>query len=103
MASNTAPTSTPTPAPKPLSAAAAKKSPTTTRAAQKRTFHFFIRVTDEQGDTIPGAKLTVERIMTDARKVVEFLDTPEYATSGLTRIKYEVVATARGNGEGDEE
>jgi hypothetical protein len=66
------------------------------RAAQKRTFHFFVRVTDEDGNTIPNAKLKVERIMTDARKVVEFLDTPEYATSGLIRIKHEVVANPRG-------
>jgi hypothetical protein len=27
------------------------------RAAQKRTFHFFVRVTDEQGNVILGAKL----------------------------------------------
>jgi hypothetical protein len=78
----------------------ALKKAAVTRAAQKRTFHFFIRVTDEDGNTIPNAKLKVERIMTDARKVVEFLDTPEYATSGLTRIKHEVVANPRG-GESD--
>ncbi len=66
------------------------------RAAQKRTFHFFVRVTDEDGHPIPGAKLQVDRIMSDARKVVEFLDTPEYAQSGLTRIKHEVVANKRG-------
>jgi hypothetical protein len=77
----------------------AVKKAAVTRAAQKRTFHFFIRVTDEHGNIIPGAKLEVERIMTDARKVVEFLDTPEYATSGLIRIKHEVVANARGSDE----
>ena len=66
------------------------------RAPQKRTFHFFVRVTDEAGNVIPGAKLQVDRIMSDARKVVEFLDTPEYATSGLTRIKHEVIANKRG-------
>ena len=66
------------------------------RAPQKRTFHFFVRVTDEAGNVIPGAKLQVDRIMSDARKVVEFLDTPEYAGSGLTRIKHEVVANKRG-------
>jgi hypothetical protein len=74
---------------------AAKKA-VAQRAQQKRTFHFFVRVTDEQGNIIPGAKLQVDRIMSDARKVVEFLDTPEYATSGLTRIKHEVVANKRG-------
>lgn len=66
------------------------------RSQQKRTFHFFVRVTDEAGNTIPGAKLQVDRIMSDARKVVEFLDTPEYAQSGLTRIKHEVIADKRG-------
>jgi hypothetical protein len=75
---------------------ASKKATGIARAAQKRTFHFFVRVTDEDGNTIPNAKLKVERIMTDARKVVEFLDTPEYATSGLIRIKHEVIATPRG-------
>lgn len=70
------------------------------RAPQKRTFHFFVRVTDESGNVIPGAKLQVDRIMSDARKVVEFLDTPEYANSGLTRIKHEVIANKRG-GEDD--
>jgi len=74
----------------------AVKKAAATRAQQKRTFHFFVRVTDENGNLIPGAKLQVDRIMSDARKVVEFLDTPEYATSGLTRIKHEVVANKRG-------
>jgi hypothetical protein len=78
----------------------AVKKAVANRAAQKRTFHFFVRVTDEAGNVIPGAKLQVDRIMSDARKVVEFLDTPEYANSGLTRIKHEVVANRRG-GEDD--
>lgn len=67
------------------------------RAPQKRTFHFFVRVIDEQGNVIPGARLQVDRIMSDARKVVEFLDTPEYASSGLTRVKHEVIANKRGD------
>lgn len=79
---------------RPTSSNAAKKQKD--RAPQKRTFHFFVQVTDESGNTIPGAKLKVDRIMSDARKVVEFLDTPEYATSGLTRIKHEVIANKRG-------
>jgi hypothetical protein len=77
-----------------IGSSSAKK--TINRSPQKRTFHFFVRVTDEQGNVIPGAKLQVDRIMSDARKVVEFLDTPEYANSGLTRIKHEVVANKRG-------
>jgi cell division septum initiation protein DivIVA len=70
------------------------------RAPQKRTFHFFLRVTDAEGNVIQGAKLQVDRIMTDARKVVEFLDTPEYANSGLTRVKHEIIATSRGETDG---
>jgi len=77
---------------------AAKKQPN--RAQQKRTFHFFIRVTDANGNTMPGAQLHVERIISDARKVIEFMDTPDYADKGLTRIKHEVVANKRG-GEDD--
>jgi hypothetical protein len=74
----------------------AKAKTAANRAPQKRTFHFFVQVTDEAGNVIPGAKLKVDRIMSDARKVVEFLDTPEYANSGLTRIKHEVIANKRG-------
>ena len=66
------------------------------RQAQKRTFHFFVKVLDANGAVIPGAQLHVEKIMSDARKVVEFLDTPDYANLGLTRIKYEMtIRTAR--------
>jgi len=72
------------------------KAKAANRAPQKRTFHFFVRVTDEAGNVLPGAKLQVDRIMSDARKVVEFLDTPQYADSGLTRIKHEVIANKRG-------
>lgn len=70
------------------------------RAQQKRTFHFFLKITDEAGNVIPGAKLHVERIISDARKVIEFMDTPEYADKGLTRVKHEVIANKRG-GEDD--
>jgi hypothetical protein len=70
------------------------------RAPQKRTFHFFMRVVDEQGNVIPGAKLQVERIISDARKVIEFMDTPDFANLGLTRVKHEVIANKRG-GEDD--
>jgi len=70
------------------------------RAPQKRTFHFFIRVVDENGTPVQGAKLKVERIITDARKVIEFMDTPEYADLGLTRVKHEIIATKRGEQDG---
>jgi hypothetical protein len=66
------------------------------RAAQKRTFHFFVRVTDEAGNVIPNAKLQVDRVITDARKVIEFMDTSDYAAKGLTRVKHEIIANKRG-------
>jgi len=70
------------------------------RAPQKRTFHFFIKVVDESGNPIQGAKLKVERIITDARKVIEFMDTPDYADMGLTRVKHEIISTKRGEQDG---
>jgi hypothetical protein len=78
------------------SASSASSKKQQNRAPQKRTFHFFVRVTDANDNPIQGAKLQVEKIMTDARKVVEFLDTPEYANSGLTRVKHEIIANTRG-------
>jgi len=69
------------------------------RAPQKRTFHFFVQVTDEAGNVIPGAKLKVERIISDARKVIEFMDTPDYPNLGLTRVKHEIISTKRGGEE----
>ena len=70
------------------------------RAPQKRTFHFFLKVVDENGTPIQGAKLKVDRIITDARKVIEFMDTPDYADLGLTRVKHEVISTKRGEQDG---
>lgn len=79
-----------------ISAASSSAKKQANRAPQKRTFHFFVSVTDAAGNQIPGAKLKVDRIISDARKVIEFMDTPEYASLGLTRIKHEVVSNKRG-------
>jgi hypothetical protein len=70
------------------------------RAPQKRTFHFFLKVVDEAGNPIQGAKLKVDRIISDARKVIEFMDTPDYPSLGLTRVKHEVISTRRGEQDG---
>lgn len=70
------------------------------RGPLKRTFHFFVQVTDEQGNVIPGAKLKVDRIISDARKVIEFMDQPGFVDLGLTRIKHEVVSTKKGETDG---
>ena len=84
-------------APRPATAGGKKQQ---NRAPQKRTFHFFLKVTDANGADIPGAKLKVERIITDARKVIEFMDTPNYSELGLTRVKHEVISTRRGDTDG---
>lgn len=84
-------------APRPVNTGPKKQQ---NRAPQKRTFHFFLKVTDANGSDIPDAKLKVERIITDARKVIEFMDTPDYADLGLTRVKHEVISTKRGEQDG---
>lgn len=71
------------------------------RGPQKRTFHFFMKVVDANGTPIPGAQLRVERIISDARKVIEFMDTPEFNSLGLTRVKHEVHSTPRGDVDGE--
>jgi hypothetical protein len=70
------------------------------RAPQKRTFHFFIKVVDASGNPVQGARLHVERIITDARKVIEYMDTPDYPNLGLTRVKHEIISTKRGEADG---
>ena len=74
---------------------------TTSRGPLKRTFHFFVKITDSAGNVIPDAKLNVERIISDARKVIEFMDQPGYTDLGLTRIKHEVVSTKKGETDGE--
>lgn len=70
------------------------------RGPLKRTFHFFVKITDSAGNVIPDAKLSVDRIISDARKVIEFMDQPGFADLGLTRIKHEVVSTKKGETDG---
>jgi hypothetical protein len=77
-----------------------KKAKQVNRAPQKRTFHFFLKMTDAAGNPVVGGKLKVERIITDARKVIEFMDTPDYADMGLTRVKHEIISTKRGESDG---
>ena len=83
------------------STSTASKKKNAQRAPQKRTFHFFVKIVDASGNVIPGAQLHVDRIMSDARKVVEFLDTPDYADLGLTRIKYEMTSNPRDDNDND--
>lgn len=68
-----------------------KKAP----RAVKRVSHVFYKATTNDGSPVPS-NVTVEvvTILTDARKVVEFMDSDESA--GLKRFKYETVSTPRG-------
>jgi hypothetical protein len=67
-----------------------KKAP----RAIKRVSHVFYKASTNDGSPVP-ANVTVEvvTILTDARKVVEFMDSDESA--GLKRFKYETISTPR--------
>lgn len=77
-------------------AAAAK--PKKARGPQKRVMHIFYR-------TVTGADgqpaVEIANVMSDARKVLEYVDSPEYQQAGLKRFKYELVSTPRADGEED--
>jgi hypothetical protein len=84
---------------KPLSESGEKKS-AAPRGPQKRTFHLFYRAVDANGTPVDGVNVEIVQVITDARKVIEFMDSPDSA--GLKRKKYEIVSTPRGDGEDDE-
>lgn len=65
------------------------------RAPQKRVFHVFYRATTTDGSPVPdNVKVEINTIMSDARKVVEFMDSPE--AEGLKRYKHEIVSNNKG-------
>ena len=64
------------------------------RGPQKRVFHIFDRAGAD-------GNLEIVNVLTDARKVVDFIDTPEYAQQGLKRFKYEVTSQVRDDGSED--
>lgn len=65
------------------------------RAPQKRVFHIFYKAETTDGSPVPdNVKVTIATIMSDARKVVEFMDSP--AAEGLKRYKHEIVSNAKG-------
>lgn len=66
------------------------------RGPQTRRFYFFLKVLDAAGNPIEGATIAVDRVMSDARKVLEFADSPEAA--GLKRVKYEYTTKVRSDG-----
>lgn len=82
---------------KPLSESGVKKP---ARGPQKRTFHFFVRAVDANGAVIEGASLEIGKVITDARKVIEYMDSPE--SNGYKRVKYEIVSTPREDGSEEE-
>jgi hypothetical protein len=64
------------------------------RAPQKRVFHIFYKtnISDAGEPTIQ-----IVKIMSDARKVVDFLDSDAFQGQGLKRYKHEVVSDAKGD------
>lgn len=74
--------------------AAGSDKKTVKRGPQKRVFHIFYR-------TGADGNLEIANVLTDARKVVDFIDTPEYASQGLKRFKYEVTSQTKDDGTED--
>lgn len=65
------------------------------RAPQKRVFHVFYKTSTTDGSPVPdNVKVEIVTMMTDARKVVEFMDSPD--ADGLKRYKHEIVSNPRG-------
>jgi hypothetical protein len=82
-------------------AASAGSKPKAPRGPIKRVFHIFYKATDENGNPASGVKISIDRVMSDARKVVDFMDSPE--AEGLKRFKYEVISVQRADGTTEEE
>lgn len=66
------------------------------RGPQKRSLHIFYRA-DGQGG------VEIVNVMTDARKVLEYVDSADYKTSGLQRFKFDLVSEPRGSKGGTDE
>lgn len=65
-------------------------------APQKRLLHIFYKPTTG-ADGQPAIEIV--DVMGDARKVIDFMDKPEYQSQGIKRYKYEMVSTPRGAGD----
>lgn len=72
------------------------------RGPQKRVMHIFYKATTNDGTPVPSnVVVEIANVMSDARKVLEFVDSEAYRAAGLQRFKYELVSTPRGDGEED--
>jgi len=72
-----------------------KTAAKTSRGPQKRSLHIFYRADGNGG-------VEIVNVMTDARKVLEYVDSPEYKQSGFQRFKFDLVSEPRGSkGEAD--
>ncbi len=70
------------------------------RGPQRRVFHVFYRPVTIDGSPVPdNVKVDIVTIMSDARKVVDFMDSP--AAAGLKRYKHEIVSNAKGEAESE--
>lgn len=65
----------------------------------ERNFWFFFTVTDEAGNPVPNAKLDVRHVISDARKAMNFIDSPESAN--LQRVRYRHLINAKGEESGE--
>lgn len=73
------------------SAPAAPKKP---RAPQKRVLHIFYKSAPDANGELA---VQIVKVMSDARKVVDYLDSPEFQGQGIKRYKHEIVADAKGD------
>lgn len=73
-------------------------APAKPRAPQKRVLHIFY------APKADGNGIEIINVMSDARKVIEFMDSAEYLdTPGIKRYKHEVISEPRGGSDDAEE
>lgn len=73
----------------------ASDKPKAKRGPQKRVLHIFYK-TNTGADGQPMVEIV--NVMSDARKVLEYVDSPEYQGQGIKRYKHEIVSTPREDG-----
>lgn len=85
---------------KPLSEASIKSDKSKTpRGPITRIQHIFYRAVDTEGNSVDGIKLDVVAVFTDARKVVDFMDSEQAA--GLKRFVHKTTTMPREDGSED--
>ena len=77
----------------------APTAPAKPRAPQKRVLHIFYKAGTPGADGTPT--LEIVNVLSDARKVVDFMDTDVYTGGGVKRYKYEIISEPRDSGEAE--